>query len=735
MERIGRAAARAPAASAMGRMRLRAPLVVLLSCALGGALLASPAVAAPTAMPPQTMLAQAQSQLQSLIAEADPSAQAALTQAASALGSATASYLWPDASEALPPPTGDLVFTDGVSALGDLGELRRDPTVPGSAVARAVEEIASACGSLAQAALERAGLPADAHDDVHEDQLLYDQAFARLGREISGALARVPRETIAQAAQIFLSSNGRFINRPEALSGPPLTLDGKSELFFYGAEFCPYCAATRWSLAMALSQFGELSPLALSESSPIDFAPSTNTLTFYGSDYFSPLLSFASVEAESNEQCNAGSPGCEPNGFASLQTPDAAEEQVLEQYDPNLQFPFLDLGNAWRVGSVVYPPLLQGLSWEQIVAAAGDRDSTVGQYLDGAAELYSALICTQTGGQPAQICATSVIHQYQQLLSTPTIAVDENEALDGVSCFMRLLCAAVDGAGNVLISQDPTAATPTWARTDIDGSTPIDSIACPSVSMCVAADSDGNVLATHDANAPVPTWSTPTRIDGTNAFDYVRCPSTSLCVAVDAAGHVVQTDDASAPAPTWSLPTDIDGANPLELSCPSTSLCVASDTVGNVLVSDDPSSATPTWSTPQNVDPEGFGDISCPTTSFCIAVDFTGNGFVTHDPGGAMPAWRGPTDIDGQNPLDGVSCASATLCVATDENGNVAISDDADGAAATWADTDISDSDLVDVGCPSSLLCVVVDGDGDILETDDPATLTPVWNPPGKFFH
>src|SRR5215471_17073708 len=39
-------------------------------------------------------------------------------------------------------------------------------------------------------------------------------------------------------------------------SGAPLTSGGKPEMLYIGAEYCPYCAAMRWSMAVALSRFG-----------------------------------------------------------------------------------------------------------------------------------------------------------------------------------------------------------------------------------------------------------------------------------------------------------------------------------------------------------------------------------------------------------------------------------------------------------------------------------------------
>src|SRR5207344_3398549 len=45
------------------------------------------------------------------------------------------------------------------------------------------------------------------------------------------------------------------------LNGSPLTSGGKPEVLYIGAEYCPYCAAERWAMAVALSRFGTFSGL------------------------------------------------------------------------------------------------------------------------------------------------------------------------------------------------------------------------------------------------------------------------------------------------------------------------------------------------------------------------------------------------------------------------------------------------------------------------------------------
>src|SRR5580700_7583712 len=75
--------------------------------------------------------------------------------------------------------------------------------------------------------------------------------------------------------------------------GQPLTgSTGKPEFFYAGAEYCPYCAAERWAMVVALSKFGTFSNLSQTTSSSTDGYPSTPTFTFYQSVYTSQYIDF-----------------------------------------------------------------------------------------------------------------------------------------------------------------------------------------------------------------------------------------------------------------------------------------------------------------------------------------------------------------------------------------------------------------------------------------------------------
>jgi hypothetical protein len=179
-------------------------------------------------------------------------------------------------------------------------------------------------------------------------------------------------------------------------SGPALTSGGKPEMLYIGAEYCPYCAAMRWSMAVALSRFGQLStPLHGIHSSPTDTDPNTATLTFYKTTYHSPYLAFTPVENLTVSR-------------APLQNPTKAQNAVWAKYepDPNTRgYPFVAFSNKLVMKGPVYDPaVLQGKSWSQIAAALKDPTSPIAQSVNGAANYITGAICQMTNNQPANVC-------------------------------------------------------------------------------------------------------------------------------------------------------------------------------------------------------------------------------------------------------------------------------------------------------------------------------------------
>jgi thiol-disulfide isomerase/thioredoxin len=178
--------------------------------------------------------------------------------------------------------------------------------------------------------------------------------------------------------------------------------DGRPVITYVGAEYCPYCAAERWALAVALSRFGTFTNISGTESSGSDAFPNTQTLSFYGSSYSSPYLHFDAVEEASNRQI-AGT-------YQTLQQPSAAQSALLARYDTAGSIPFLDIANRYVINGASYSPqVLQGLTRSQIADQLNDPKSPVAQAIDGTANQITAALCTVTGNQPSSVSSSPTI--------------------------------------------------------------------------------------------------------------------------------------------------------------------------------------------------------------------------------------------------------------------------------------------------------------------------------------
>jgi hypothetical protein len=295
----------------------------------------------------------------------------------------------------------------------------------------------------------------------------------------------------------------------------------------------------------------------------------------------------------------------------------------------------------------------------------------------------------------------------------------------GVSCPSSGLCVAVDGAGDVVTSTNPTGGAAAWTVTDVDGSNYLNGVSCPSSGLCVAVDNNGDVVTSTDPTGGAATW-TVTDVDGSNLLSGVSCPSSGLCVAVDSAGNAVTSTNPTAGAAAWTV-TDVDSTNGLDgVSCPSSGLCVAVDTVGNVVTSTNPTGGTAAWTVTHVDDSNWPLGVSCPSSGLCVAVDLSGDVVTSTNPTGGAAAWT-VTNVE-SNYLVGVSCPSSGLCVAVAAHGDVVTSTNPTGGAAAWTVTNVDGPTwLTGVSCPSSGLCVAVDNGGNVVTSTNPTGGTAAW--------
>jgi hypothetical protein len=186
----------------------------------------------------------------------------------------------------------------------------------------------------------------------------------------------------------------------------PLTSGGKPELFYAGGEYCPFCAAERWSMIVALSRFGTFSNLHLITSSE----GSIPTFTFYQSSYTSPYLVFTPKETLDQNQ----------NPLESL---NAQQQALLSTFDKapytnvDNSIPFLDIGGRYiQVGSGYDPSIIQSGTWSSIASALSNPTTPEAQNIVGNANYLTAALCKLTNNQPANACSAAPIPSIEQKL-------------------------------------------------------------------------------------------------------------------------------------------------------------------------------------------------------------------------------------------------------------------------------------------------------------------------------
>jgi Domain of unknown function (DUF929) len=184
------------------------------------------------------------------------------------------------------------------------------------------------------------------------------------------------------------------------LTGP----NGKPEMLYEGAEYCPFCAAERWAMIVALSRFGTFHHLSQESSSSTDVDPNTPTFSFYHSSYTSQYLDFVPVEEQSYQG-------------VILQLPTVSQQQLMTTYDSGGGFPFVDIANRyWLSGASYDPQVLSNLDWESIAGALFNAQSQVAQSILGTANDLTAAICQATNQQPTSVCQAAPIPQVEQAL-------------------------------------------------------------------------------------------------------------------------------------------------------------------------------------------------------------------------------------------------------------------------------------------------------------------------------
>jgi thiol-disulfide isomerase/thioredoxin len=246
---------------------------------------------------------------------------------------------------------------------------------------------------------------------------------------VTNAITKVPSASFTEAGS-NVTASGPYAAAIHSLKGqPPLIKDGKPYIVYVGSEWCPYCAATRWPLIVALARFGTFKGLHMTASSKTDIYPSTHTMSFYGSSFKSRYIAFSGTEECTDVPTTSQSlPARECNGYEPLSTITTSLAKLFNKYDfpPYVSatpptpggIPFVDFANKYHEdGAIMDPTILAGLTQAQIATSMANPLSSPAQTTLVTANYYTAYICKVDKNQPGSVCHMPVVRQAAKALN------------------------------------------------------------------------------------------------------------------------------------------------------------------------------------------------------------------------------------------------------------------------------------------------------------------------------
>jgi type II secretory pathway pseudopilin PulG len=218
-------------------------------------------------------------------------------------------------------------------------------------------------------------------------------------RESQAASVVVQQATAVPLGVLTRVSQGQAATPLQQVTaaGPTLRVNGKPTIVFVSEESCPFCAAERWPLVVALSHFGTWNNLGSTRSSATDVYPNTATFSFRAAHFRSAEITLRTTELADN----TGRP---------LQPETALDARLISAYDvppfvnsadQSGAVPFLDIANHYILAGAQYnPQILAGLSAAQIASQLRNPSSPVAQAIDGSARVIVTAIDQVLHGTP-----------------------------------------------------------------------------------------------------------------------------------------------------------------------------------------------------------------------------------------------------------------------------------------------------------------------------------------------
>lgn len=231
-----------------------------------------------------------------------------------------------------------------------------------------------------------------------------DRAQGAVGQPVSKQLLQ-RLEGISRQRLAYSGGDGHAALEPiSASDAKTAPADANKPMIVYiGADFCPYCAALRWPLVIALMRFGHFEGLRYMRSASDDVYPNTITFDFHRMSYKSPYLRLEAVEVQDREHHTL-----EKLSKAQMSLFKKFDAQPYTQYPGAIPFLYVN-GRYVSIGSPVSPGLFKGMTWVSVANKLASGDSDLTKQVVGAANQYTAAICQMTNGEPSQVCEASGI--------------------------------------------------------------------------------------------------------------------------------------------------------------------------------------------------------------------------------------------------------------------------------------------------------------------------------------
>lgn len=222
---------------------------------------------------------------------------------------------------------------------------------------------------------------------------------------VSSEVTHVPAKTLDR-----VGTGGVSGENGSKLSGKPFDSGGKPEILAFTLAWCPHCAASNWSLAIALSRFGTLNGLRVINAGTYyqrhggkPGYPDAHGISFFRTTFQSKYLKFVDVIEQDVHGKN-------------FEQPTKREQAAFQSFDPH-GIPGIDVaGDYAYLASGYNPGLLGQKSWSTIANGLARAHGKLARNIEGYANLLTAAFCKVTSGKPRGVCSSRAVRSTAKLL-------------------------------------------------------------------------------------------------------------------------------------------------------------------------------------------------------------------------------------------------------------------------------------------------------------------------------